>query len=258
MKQKKLSNPVLSCKENEGIAEEYTFMSNEPAPYNEQGIIYYHLANSSPDMSQIEHREMLSRVFAEMNYIMHPLRAIGTSDIKKAYFKIYFVDEKLDCRDEKGELLMKCPYQFKPTTLAVQYAHYGAYKKGKFQKGKWAGYCFVNDRYLFQLNHDTKTEAKSIVNVLTHELVGHGLNLGHTDVLSDIMGPIYNPENTFGPDSCKGINEMYGEEKKKHFLKKDATRFFASLIMGKSVANKPREEPRKGQEVKSIINKIFT
>jgi len=219
----------FSCQDQqvEGAVAEFKILSNKLVPFNNKGVIYFHLFNRSPDMGETEHLLFMAELFAQFNYMMWPLQARPTRDPKKAYFKMYFVDEDLKARDKEGKVLLKCPYPIRRSTLAVQYANYATRGRRK----NWSGYCFFNDTFYLQLKDDPKVDAKDIRKISQHEVIGHGLGLNHTKVKGELMQASYNPLNDWTIDSIQGLNSLYGDLRIRMLKSLEGPAEFYKLIM---------------------------
>ena len=213
----------------DGVAAPYTILSNNPVQFDENGEVRYCLVNSTPDMSDVEHKEMLRLVFDEINHQIWPLRIVAADDPEDAYFKIHFVKEDGKVYDNDDKYLFDCPYKFKTSTLAVQYANYG---------GRWAGHCFINDVFYFKL-FDTKNQ-KDIVNILIHEVGGHGMGLGHTMEENDILQPFYNHKNYWTKDSTRGIVSLYTPQMRASVQSDERQSIILDALRGAEYQDQPK------------------
>jgi len=212
-----------------------TFSCQKPQETNEEGVAapYTILSNNPPDMSDVEHKEMLRLVFDEINHQIWPLRIVAADKPEDAYFKIHFVKEDGKIYDNDGKYLFDCPYKFQTSTLAVQYANYG---------GKWAGHCFINDAFYFNLV-DSKNQ-KDIVNILIHEVGGHGMGLGHSMAENEILQPFYNHKHYWTKDSTEGIISLYQSQMQKSVKQDERQGLIVRALTG-AMADAVTEKPKK-------------
>lgn len=211
---------MYSCEQERsmGIAE-YSILSKTPVPFIND-IVKYKLINYSPDLTEAEHFYLLDKVFDEANFRLWPLRTEATTDEKEAYFKIHFVSANGWVMDGKKKLV-KCPYKFLSSTLAVQYANYG---------GKYSGHCYVNDKFLFTLY--SKQGAYSIIKILKHEIIGHGFGLDHSELPGELMNSIYNENNELTIDTDLGLWSLYSETRLRALRRNETARLLYTAVSG--------------------------
>ena len=227
-------------KEDGTVRKKYTILSNLPVRFDDSGEVGYSLVNRTSDMSEADQQKMLRLVFDEINHQIWPLRIVEKEDPKEAFFKIYFVtDGKVS--DTNGNHLFDAPYAFRENTLAVQYANSGS---------RWAGHCFINDKFLFDLYHSNSK--RDITKILLHEVGGHGMGLGHSDHENEILNPIYNPDNYWTADSTRGILSLYLDQMKKVIERDERKRELANAMAGveasaktAKVVKKPKKRRRR-------------
>lgn len=172
----------------------YTTVSADPLPLKNNRI-YWHLGNFSDDMEPYHQIGILNAAFQNWRNELPFYDFRGTQYLNRSIWRIYFVapDNYIYIDGKKA---FKSPFDFQvsPKTIGCHYGWVKGYK--------YALHLFVNDnKFIYHTKGDGRIDMEVFC---THE-IGHGLELGHTDVEGDIMGVTYDPDATITDDSRAAI-----------------------------------------------------
>lgn len=161
------------------------------------GVLKWSVGNWSTDLEKHEQVIAFKDVFRHFEFINYPLRYESTSNIKEAYFKIYFVLESGDIILE-GKKKFKCPEKLESDTLAIGYAPYG---------GVWQGHIFINDSFFWNMKENSESK-KLLIPTLIHE-VAHCFNLDHIDEDGDLMHSVDANDQKWSDKATVAMNGLY-------------------------------------------------
>jgi len=155
--------------------------------------IFWHLADTTPDMEGAQVIKAFNRAFAEWAPFLNPIVFSSTSEKEKANILINFAEEgDADLPESFGG----------DEVLAYAYFPIDNYSEMWFDESERWG----------SMSSSTRID---LFKVAVHEL-GHSLGIGHTTAAGDIMQAFYDPNTMvkITEDSADAIETLYGEFQK--------------------------------------------
>lgn len=155
--------------------------------------IFWHLADTTPDMEGAQVIKAFNRAFAEWAPFLNPILFTSTSEKEKANILINFAEEgDADLPESFGG----------DEVLAYAYFPIDNYSEIWFDESERWG----------SMSSSTRID---LYKVAVHEL-GHSLGIGHTKEPRDIMQAFYDPDTMveITGDSSAAIQTLYGEFQK--------------------------------------------
>jgi len=152
--------------------------------------IFWHLADTTPDMDGAQVIKAFTRAFAEWAPFLNPIVFTSTSEKAKANILINFAEEgDADLPESFGG----------DEVLAYAYFPIDNYSEIWFDESERWG----------SMSSSTRID---LFKVAVHEL-GHSLGIGHTKAPRDIMQAFYDPDTMvkITEDSSAAIETLYGE-----------------------------------------------
>lgn len=212
---------------------------------HKNGVAKWCIGNWSNDLEKWEQVLAFKDVFRFFEYLNYPLQYPSTSNIKEAYFKIYFVNSLGSIIDDKGNFMFKCPEPMEDETLAFAYAPSGS---------EYDGHIYINDNYFWSLT--IGENKRELISTLIHE-VAHSFNLAHINDKKDLMNAVEHDKQTWSNKAARRLHKLYKDDKLTNSTKY-AVALFKNLISKQSdILNQWQLSETETAQIKAELSELI-